>query len=250
MPIIPDVNGLPPQYTPPALGAYPNKLYPDYDGSHGYKFTTRDPKKELEYTSRLLSEVMDPEGYWAQAELHVGTTLKTRYNDVVGTLTTAARTTYDSILNQVKTDIYGGVPVATNVAYAQYLAGMSSAFGGGHTSVSMFANLSNQQMQVQAHESARQVAGTIMQLTYNATTAMPLVVPIESQLVNDASASAVEQYNLGQIRDQQVRQSIVVGLGLNSITEPATIGNAPQTPADEVLAYGSIHSQGSAARTI
>lgn len=252
MPIIetPVGENLPPQYTPPSLGTYPNKLYADYDGGHGYKFTTRDPKKELQYTSQLLSEVLDPEGYWAQAELNVGTTLKTRYNDVVGTLTTNARATYDSILNQVKTDIYGGVPVTPNVAYAQYLAGMSSAFGGGHTSVSMFNNLSNQQTQMQVHESARQIAGTIMQLTYSATTAMPLVVPIESQLVNDASASAIEQYNLGQIRDQQVRQSIVIGGGLSGISAPAIIGNAPQTPADEVLAYGSINSQGFAARTI
>jgi hypothetical protein len=233
---------------PPNLDSYPNKLYPSYTGT-GYTFTTRDPKKELEYTSRLLSDVLDPAGYWAEAELHVGTTLKTRYNDVAGTLTTAARATYDSILNQVKTDIYGGTSVAPNVAYAQYLAGMSSAFGGGHTSVSMFTNLSNQQMQVQAHESARNIAGTIMQLTYQATTSMPLVVPIESQLVNDASASAVEQYNLGEIRNQQIRQSVALGTRLSAITAPVTIGNAPQTPADEVLAYGSIWAQGQAAAT-
>ncbi len=233
---------------PPSLGSYPNKLYPSYTGT-GYTFTTRDPKQELEYTAKLLSDIMDPAGYWAEAELHVGTTLKTRYNDVVGTLTTNARATYDSILNQVKTDIYGGTSVAPNVAYAQYLAGMSSAFGGGHTSVSMFTNLSNQQMQVQAHESARNIAGTIMQLTYQATTSMPLVVPIESQLVNDASASAVEQYNLGEIRNQQIRQSVALGNRLSAISAPVTIGNAPQTPADEVLAYGSIWAQGVAAST-
>ena len=240
----------PPKYNPPSLGTYPSKLYPDYNGGHGFTFTTRNPKEELEYTAKLLSDVLDPAGYWAEAELHVGTTLKARYNDVVGTLTTNARATYDSILNQVKTDIYGGVPVSPNVAYAQYLAGMSSAFGGGHTSVSMFTNLSNQQTQVQSHDLARQVAGTLMQLTYQATTSMPLVVPIESQLVNDASASAVEQYNLGQIRDQQVRQSVTLGEDLLGITAPVTIGNAPQTPADEVLAYGSIWAQGAAAAEI
>jgi len=239
----------PAQYTPPSLGTYPNKLYPNYAGGHGFTFTTRDPKKELEYTAKLLSDIMEPTGDWATAELNVGTTLKTRYNDVVGTLNTSARATYDSILNQVKTDIYGGTAVAPNVAYAQYLAGMSSNFGGGHTSVSMFTNLSNQQMQVQSHDLARQVAGTIMGLTYQATSAMPLVVPIESQLVNDASASAVEQYNLGQVRDQQVRQSYNLGVSLSGIQAPVTIGNAPQTPADEVLAYGSIWAQGYAAQT-
>lgn len=240
----------PTEYTPPSLGTYPNKLYANYAGGHGYTFTTRDPKKELEYTSQLLSDILDPSGYWAEAELHVGTTLKTRYNDVVGTLTTNARATYDSILTQVKSDVYGGTPVTPNVAYAQYLAGMSSAFGGGHSAVGMFTNLSNQQMQLQVQESAQKIASSIMGLTYQATTAMPLVVPIESQLVNDASASAVEQYNLGQVRDQQVRQSSAVGGRLLAITEPVTIGNAPQTPADEVLAYGSIWAQGAGAATI
>jgi hypothetical protein len=237
----------PAQYTPPTLGTYPNKLYPNYSGGHGYAFTTRDPKKELEYTSQLLSDILDPTGHWAEAELHVGTTLKTRYNDVVGTLTTNARSTFDSILSQIKTDVYGSTPTATNVAYSQYLAGMSSAYGGGHSSVSMFANLSSQQTQLQVQESAQRIAASIMGLTYQATTAMPLVVPIESQLVNDASASAVEQYNLGQVRDQQVRQSVALGNVLASVSEPVTIGNAPQTPADEVLAYSSINAQGLAA---
>mgnify|MGYP007004037020 FL=1 len=103
---------------------------------------------------------------------------------------------------------------------------------------------------MQVHESAVNVAKTLMGLTYQATSAMPLVVPIESQLVNDASASAVEQYNLGQVRDQQVRQSYEVGYSLATISAPVTIGNAPQTPADEVLAYGSIRAQGAGAATI
>jgi hypothetical protein len=237
-------------YTPPSLGTYPSKLYPDYAGGHGFKFTTRDPKKELEYTSRLLSDILDPAGFWAEAELHVGTTLKTRFNDVSGTLTTSARAIYDSILSQVKTDVYGGAPVTPNVAYDQFLAGMSASAGGGHSSVSAYSNLATQERQMQVHESAVNVAKTLMGLTYQATSSMPLVVPIESQLVNDASASAVEQYNLGQVRDQQVRQSYEVGYSLATISAPVTIGNAPQTPADEVLAYGSIKAQGAGAATI
>lgn len=240
----------PSRYYPPALGSYPNKLYGDYQTTHGYTFTTRDPKKELEYTSKLLSDILDPAGFWAEAELHVGTTLKTRYNDVVGTLTTNARATYDSILGQVKTDVYGGAPITPNVAYEQFLAGMSAAAGGGHSSATVYANLATQDRQLQVHDSAVNIAKSIMGLTYQATSAMPLVVPIESQLVNDASASAVEQYNLGQIRDQQVRQSYNVGYSLAGIQPPLTIGNAPQTPADEVLAYGSIWAQGAGAATI
>ena len=153
-------------YTPPSLGTYPSKLYPDYAGGHGFQFTTRDPKKELEYTSRLLSDILDPAGFWAEAELHVGTTLKTRYNDVVGTLNTNARATYDSILSQVKTDVYGGAPVTPNVAYDQFLAGMSASAGGGHSSVSAYSNLATQERQMQVHESAVNVAKTLMGLTY------------------------------------------------------------------------------------
>jgi len=238
---------VPTPYTPPSLGTYPNKLFPNYASGHGYQFTTRDPKKELEYTSQLLSDVLDPTGYWAEAELHVGTTLKTRYNDVVDTLSASAKTKYDSYVTSIKNDVYGGTPTTPNVAYAQYLAGMSSAFGGGHSSVAVYNNLATQQMQLQVHEISTRAAGAILGLTYQATTAMPLVVPIESQLVSDACASAVEQYNLGQVRDQQVRQSVKLGEAL-VVTPPAIIGNAPQTPADEVLSYASVNAQAVAAQ--
>lgn len=238
---------VPPEYTPPSPGTYPNKPYPNYASGHGFTFTSRDPKKEMEYTAQLLSDILDPTGYWAEAELHVGTTLKTRYNDVVGTLNTNAKSFYDTLLNQIKTDVYGGTPTAPNVAYSQYLNGMSSAFGGGHSAVAAFNNLATQQMQLAVHEASQRTASTVMGLTYQATSSMPLVVPIESQLVSDACASAVEQYNFGTVRDQQVRQSIVLGDVLANVGPPAIIGNAPQTPADEVLAYASINAQGSAA---
>ena len=238
---------IPPEYTPPSPGTYPNKPYPNYASGHGFTFTSRDPKKEMEYTAQLLSDILDPTGYWAEAELHVGTTLKTRYNDVVGTLNTNAKSFFDTLLNQLKTDIYGGTPTTPNVAYSQYLNGMSAAFGGGHSAVAAFNNLATQNMQLAVHGACQKTAEVIMGLTYTATSAMPLVVPIESQLVSDACASAVEQYNLGTVRDQQVRQSIELGNVLSAVGPPAIIGNAPQTPADEVLAYASINAQGLAA---
>jgi hypothetical protein len=233
--------------------AYPTKPYPDYDrtgpGQEGFKFLTRDPKEELTYTSALLKDVLDPNGDWADAELAVGTTLKTRYNDVVTTLNTTARAEYNTILSGVKNDVYGTTnPTLPDVAYSQFLAGMSSAFGGGHSSVALYTQLATQQKQLAVAELARQVAGTTMALTYNATTAMPLVVPIESGLVGDACASAVEATNAGQIRSQQVRQSKAAGAILSAAQPPIVI-NGPQVPVDEVVMYASIHAQGTAATT-
>lgn len=229
--------------------AYPTKPYPDYASGQGFTFKTRDPKEELEYTAQLLSDILDPAGYWAEAELHVGTTLKTRYNDVVSTLNTTARSEYATLLSGVKNEVYGTTnPSLPDVAYSQFLAGMSSAFGGGHSSVALYNQLATQQKQIAVQEIATRLASTTMGLTYQATTAMPLVVPIESQLVADASASGIEAHNAGQIRAQQVRQSRAAGQILASAQPPLVI-NGPQVPVDEVVMYASIHAQGAAANT-
>lgn len=228
--------------------AYPTKPYSDYSGQ-GFTFKTRDPKAELEYTSQLLSDILDPTGYWAEAELHVGTTLKTRYNDVVSTLNTTARGEYATLLSGVKNEVYGTTnPSLPDVAYSQFLAGMSSAFGGGHSSVALYNQLATQQKQIAVQEIATRLASTTMGLTYQATTAMPLVVPIESQLVADVSASGIEAHNAGQIRSQQVRQSQAAGSILSNAQPPLVI-NGPQVPVDEVVMYASIHAQGAAAST-
>jgi hypothetical protein len=223
--------------------AYPSKPYADYSGT-GFTFKTRDPKAELDYTAALLKSIVATGGDWALAELSVGNTLKTRYNDVVSTLSTTARTEYQTLLDIIKTDVYGGTAVTPNVAYDQYLAGMSAAMGGGHASVAGFGVLATQDKQLMVHESASKLAATLMGMTYQATSGMPLVVPIESQLVADATASAVEAYAAGEIRSQQIRQSQAAGSILSGITP--FIGTNP-TPIDEVVMFGSLHAQGAAA---
>lgn len=223
--------------------AYPTKPYADYSGT-GFTFKTRDPKDELEYTAKLLKDVVAPSGDWATAELNVGTTLKTRYNDVVSSLAVTARNEYQTLLGLIKTDVYGGNPTTPNVAYDQYLAGMSAAMGGGHSSVAGFGVLATQDKQLMVHESAAKLAATLMGMTYQATSGMPLVVPIESQLVADACASAVEAHSAGNIRSQQIRQSTAAGAVLSSI-QPS-IGTNP-TPIDETVMFGSLHAQGAAA---
>lgn len=225
-------------------GPYPSKPYANYSGA-GFVFATRDPKKELEYTSALLRNIVSPTGDWAAAELSIGTTLKTRYNDVVSTLATTARAEYQNLLTLVKNDVYGGTPVTPNVAYDQFLAGMSAATGGGHASVALYGNLATQEKQLMVHESASRLAQSLMGLTYQATSGMPLVVPIESQLVADACASSVEAYSAGEIRAQQIRQSQAAAAHL--INAQPNLGNNP-TPVDQVVMFTSLRAQGAAAQ--
>jgi hypothetical protein len=222
---------------------YPTKPYADYTGA-GFTFKTRDPKDELAYTSALLKEIVDPTGDWATAEKSIGTTLKTRYNDVVTTLAATARAEYQNLLTLVKNDVYGGNPVTPNVAYDQFLAGMSAALGGGHSSVAGYSMLATQERQLMVHESASRLAQSVMGLTYQATSGMPLVVPIESQLVADACASAVEAHSAGNIRSQQIRQSQAAGQYLSG-AQPYLGNNA--TPVDQVVMFASLHAQGAAA---
>lgn len=230
--------------------AYPTKPYTDYSHSSsvsGFTFKTRDPKQELEYTAALLKDIVDPDGDWADAEKAVGNTLKTRYNDVVTTLAGVARTEFTTLLNVIKNDVYGGTPTTPNVAYDQFLAGMSAAMGGGHTSVATYGNLATQDKQLMVHESAARLAQTLMGLTYQATSGMPLVVPIESQLVADVCSSAVEAHSAGNIRSQQIRQSQAAATEL--IAAAPFVGTNP-TPVDEVVMFASLHAQGAAANTI
>ncbi len=229
--------------------AYPDKPYQDYSqdlNGSGFTFKTRDPKSELDYTAKLLKDIVDPAGDWAEAELNVGTTLKTRYTDVVTTLANTARTEYQTLLGLIKTDVYGGTPTTPNVAYDQFLAGMSAAMGGGHSSVAGFGVLATQEKQLMVHESASRLAQALMGITYQATTAMPLVVPIESQLVADVCASAVEAHSAGAIRSQQIRQSAAAGTILAAAAP--YVGTNP-TPVDEVVMFASLHAQGAAAAT-
>jgi hypothetical protein len=229
---------------PPNTAPYPSKPYSDYNSGQNFIFGTRDPKKELEYTAALLKNIVDPSGDWATAEKSIGTTLKTRYNDVVTTLAATARTEYQNLLTLVKNDVYGGTPVTPNVAYDQFLAGMSAATGGGHSSVALYSNLATQEKQLMVHESASRLAQSLMGLTYQATSGMPLVVPIESQLVADACASAIEAYSAGEIRAQQIRQSQAAASHLTG-AQPYLGNNA--TPVDQVVMFASLHAQGAAA---
>lgn len=223
--------------------ALPTKLYSDVTGT-GFTFQTRDPAAEMEYTAKTLAEVMKTGGYWAQAESAAGAVLKDRFTSVLTDIGASARAEYDSLLNKIKTEVYGSTTPTSDVVYTQFLAGMSAAAGGGHTNVGMFANIAVQQRQLEVNATAAQVAQSVLAHSFDSVKSMPLVVPIESQLVADSHASAIEAQAAAQIRSQQIRQSQAAGNILANVLP--NVGTNP-TPVDEVVMFASLHAQGAAA---
>jgi len=228
--------------------AFPTKLYEDYDRSdttseEGFMFITRDPAAEMDYTVKTLKELMEPAGDWAIAETRAGDILKARFNSVENTLFTNVDSRWATKLASIKTEVLGN---QAEFAYGQYLAGMSAAFGGGHTATAIFQKVSSEERKLAIIDAATKNLQSLNSLTYQSTSAMPLVVPLESQLVADASASAVEAHAMGNIRSQQIRQSKAAGAILESLGP--NMGNNP-TPYEEVLAFASVNATGKAAVT-
>ena len=216
----------------------------------GFTFKTRDPAQEMNYTAQTLAELMKVDGYWAQAETNVGVVLTDRFVTAVDAVGAQAKSQFDEIKNSIKTELYGASPANEGVAFSQFLAGMSAAMGGGHASVSYFSNVATQNQQLQILTQSAQIAQTVVGTAFQATSAMPLVVPLESQLISDACASGVESQNIGAIREQQIRQSVAAGLYLNASVDSGIINGEIIVPAfDEKIAVASINAQGAAART-
>lgn len=230
--------------------ALPTKLYANYDRTtgptpEGFKFVTRDPAAEMEYTVKTLAEIMSQTGStsWAGAETAAGNVLKERFNAVENTLFSNVNSRWATKLTSIKDEVLG---TQAEFAYGQYLAGMSAAFGGGHTNTAIFSKVSSEERKLAIIDAATKNLQSLNSLTYQSTSAMPLVVPIESQLVADAAASAVESYAMGEIRAQQIRQSVEAGNML------ATLGpsqGSNPTPYEEVLAFASVNATGKAAIT-
>lgn len=225
----------------------PTKLYSDIDklSTENFKFITRDPAKEMEYTVKTLAEIMSQTGStsWAGAETAAGNVLKERFNAVENTLFGNINSRWASKLTSIKDEVLGTQP---EFAYGQYLAGMSAAFGGGHTNTAIFSKVSSEERKLAIIDAATKNLQSLNSLTYQSTSAMPLVVPIESQLVADASASAVESYAMAEIRAQQIRQSVASGTILAAAAPNQ--GSNP-TPYEEVLAFAGIQATGAASLT-
>lgn len=225
----------------------PTKLYPDYDrtgaGQENFKFITRDPAAEMEYTVQTLGELLKVGGTWAGAETAAGNVLKERFNTVENYLYSNINSRWATKLSSISSEVLGN---QAEFAYGQYLAGMSAAFGGGHTNTAIFQKVSSEERKLAIIDAATKNLQTLNSLTYQSTSAMPLIVPLESQLVADSAASAVEAHAMGQIRSQQIRQSVASGTILAAAVPNQ--GNNP-TPYEEILAFAGIQATGAASLT-
>lgn len=226
--------------TPPL----PTKPYLDYTGE-GYTFLTRDPAAEMSLTVETLSQLMADGGFWATAETLAGQVLTSRFIGTESNLNNTIANRLNTYVSNANTYVFGTQP-EESTAYAQYLAGMSASFGGGHTSVETFGQVATADKKLTLYDSALKSAISASATSFQATSAMPLVVPLESQLVSDACASAVEAHAMGAIRDQQIRQSQAAGAILAAVV--ADQGTHPR-PLDEITQIATIQATGAAAIT-
>ena len=110
---------------------------------------------------------------------------------------------------------------------AQYAAGMSAAMGGGHNTVTAIKDNITFEQKLQAKQlalstysqaveayfkiytaTAAQIGMSANQGALTASASIPTVVPFESQLAADIYANWQDTLNTGQMRDQQIRQTL------------------------------------------
>ena len=110
---------------------------------------------------------------------------------------------------------------------AQYAAGLSAAMGGGHNAVPAIRDNITFEQKLQAKQLAYATYAQALDAYYKTYTAtatqlgmsanqtglatsatIPTVVPFESQLASDIFANWQDIKNTGQMRDQQIRQTI------------------------------------------
>ena len=155
----------------------------------------------------------------------------------------------------------------------QLAAGLSAAMGGGHNAVTAIKDNLTFEQKLKAKSTALtayvQALGEYFKLTNqaaalasaaseNATKTaaqVPIAAPFESQLTADVLANWQDSLNTGQVRDQQIRQTVAAG-HIVSQFGPATISYTPSTwnasewNAEFTTAFLGIRSQAAAAKTI
>jgi len=78
----------------------------------------------------------------------------------------------------------------------QYVLGLSASMGGGNNTTYLATSLSVAQDMEMAKESM------------TVANSLPIITPFESALISQAHAASVEAKNMGEIRDQQIRQTL------------------------------------------
>ena len=111
---------------------------------------------------------------------------------LAGRVTTHAETVYTYVKSKVP----------NQDSNQQYVLGFTAAMGGGQNTTYYANSISVAQNMEMVLKSVEVANG------------LPIVTPFESPLISDAHASAVEAKNAGEIRDQQLRQSLQSATGI------------------------------------
>lgn len=147
-----------------------------------YKFYGRDPRKEIAQTIAA---------YKANTEefIEADTALA---NHLTSRAVSNANTLYS----------YYSAKLVNQDSNNQFVLGMSASSGGGQNTTYLANSLSVMQLQEVAKDSLA------------TSQSIPIVVPFESPLISDSHASAVEAKNAGEVRDQQIRQTLASAAGV------------------------------------
>jgi hypothetical protein len=147
-----------------------------------YKFYGRDPKKEIAQTIAAYKANTEE---FIEADTALASHLTSR-------AVSNANTLYS----------YYSAKLVNQDSNNQFILGMSASSGGGQNTTYLANSLSVMQLQ----EAAKDTLATAQSI--------PIVVPFESPLISDAHASAVEAKNAGEVRDQQIRQTLASATGV------------------------------------
>lgn len=185
-----------PELYPP----YSNQTYvkvheQDLKGVTGYSFTNGSPSIPApDYTTQKYS-------FWGRnPRFEIAQTIDAykqnteEFTECDATLTSylAGRTTTNA--ETIYTYLKSKVP--NQDSNQQYVLGLTASMGGGQNTT-YFANSISVAQNLEIVAKAVDLANGI-----------PIITPFESPLISDAHASAVEAKNAGEIRDQQLRQSL------------------------------------------
>jgi hypothetical protein len=142
----------------------------------GYSFWGRNPRFEM-------AQALD--AYKQNAE---------EFAMVDGQITAGLTTRNIANANSIYNYVAG--KVVNQDSNQQYVLGLSAASGGGQNTTYLANSLSALQLQEIAENAYKEASST------------PIVTPFESPLIAEAHSQAVEAKNAGEIRDQQIRQSL------------------------------------------
>lgn len=158
---------------------------------------------------------------------------------------------------------------------AQQALGLSAAMGGGHTSASALKDILTYEQKLQGKGLAIEAYSKVLSILFQTFTDtgsklslaasqtglqagsnVPIVAPFESQLCSDIMANWQDTLNTGQLRNQQIRQTVAAAQPMLSFGPPSGLTytpinwNASGWNAEFTTAYLGMKSQAEAAAKI